>query len=1240
MSIFKEPFSIEISSSLSDRQTIAGKENRTPQELTFINSNTSWVKLASSVNVNNSSELASQNVLAGGTLFNGNQRFGVGAESSNAYSLKNTKGENNILGIRPMPGITSVEIHNKGAYGSLRQATVNFQCWDIKQLEILETLYMRPGYTVLLEFGRNNYFENGKLNPIRYKDDFFTQQNVDLHSYLNDLHKRATDSKGHYDSLFGYITNYAWNARGDGGYDCKTEIISTGEILESLKVNYSVGLVDFSSLIGSLATPTSGSTTSASVDPNINATKSNIPKFTGLLHDPINLYNGGNIKYERLISYNRINEEYSQNILSGLIYETFRLCSIASGVAAAAPIINAGAGNIKSPDGTSKPLYNSPDTVDSLKFYKSINNIVSRSIDYAIIDYVSNNEDPDYKIIKSDILSSDVYITLESFVELLNTYIIAVNPGNSNSPLTSLSVKDRGYLGKENEPLYCLYNTLMTSVDPDVCLVKNDNWLSILSNISIDTNWVEPTPQDVGKVTGFEFKQIIANNVVDVLEAIGKGGKDKGFFSSLDQEKKILQLIEDQGVASGMTFDEFGKSFNEHYIKVRGGSEPNNTYRFKLYNTDSLAQKQFEAIEASKVKFFKDVWSYYLDEPLNNAPIFKDVPFAQAVYSYNTGEDSTQKLDAFENQDQKLTEDLLKTKEVTNKFTSAVGLSGRWWEEKVFKRLKKDFRKATKSGDHIFGTIGNIYLNTKFLYKMAKDPSLRQQDPSGKNGLLLLNYLKSVLQEVQISLGNVNNFEIHIDDRDGIGRIIDLNYVNLNKNNPPFTFEIGSNKSIIKDLKLESQIFANQASMIAISAQADAGSYGLDNSTLVSYNKGITDRVIPKKDTPIYSLGGNIVNKGVQITGFTSALSVLAKFFNTFRGDINTNTPGRFEAKDAIANKDALKEIINFFTSVKFTGNKNKSFLPTKISLTLDGLSGFIIGNLFNVDKTFLPQSYKGAISEVDVGYIVVNVAHSINNNVWDTTLEGYPFVIPKEEKDDTVKDYDLKLIVDYDPLTNEKTVYIDNLKNERVKGSLRSMYNKAEQQDPGFQNKVREVAKALNTTETDLITVMRAESGLDSTIVNLNISSPGATGLIQFMPDDDDYRKNFRKNKIKITKEIARGFTYNIAGKKYSGAQLQDMGRIKQMDLVKAYFNSNGLNGQKPIGFYELYGVTFYPYIIKNNKPDDFILGSQNSLDSAFTVANSNSGIVKFGNRQINGKPVIDVATFKKYLLNRMSSL
>jgi hypothetical protein len=39
--------------------------------------------------------------------------------------------------------------------------------------------------------------------------------------------------------MFGFIKNYSWKARMDGGYDCTTEIISIGEVIESLKVNYS-----------------------------------------------------------------------------------------------------------------------------------------------------------------------------------------------------------------------------------------------------------------------------------------------------------------------------------------------------------------------------------------------------------------------------------------------------------------------------------------------------------------------------------------------------------------------------------------------------------------------------------------------------------------------------------------------------------------------------------------------------------------------------------------------------------------------------------------------------------------------------------------------------------------------------------------------------------------------------------------------------------------------------------------
>ena len=101
-----------------------------------------------------------------------------------------------------------------------------------------------------------------------------------------------------------------------------------------------------------------------------------------------------------------------------------------------------------------------------------------------------------------------------------------------------------------------------------------------------------------------------------------------------------------------------------------------------------------------KVKFFKDVTNYFLDLDLSNSNLkeiikLNNSPFAQAVYNYNTNNQSTQDLDKFENQDQKLTNkrfDLLdNTKEGLIK------------QEQFFKFLKKqgynglDFTKFSDS---------------------------------------------------------------------------------------------------------------------------------------------------------------------------------------------------------------------------------------------------------------------------------------------------------------------------------------------------------------------------------------------------------------------------------------------------------------------------------------------------------------------------------------------------------------
>jgi hypothetical protein len=1216
MSIFKESFNPNVQNSLEARQNLMGKSIRTPQELTFLNSNTNFVSLKSSVDVNgDDGKLAKENVLIGGTLNNKVLRYGIDDAGEGAYSTKTSSGAKHVLGMRPMPGITSIEVHNKAAYGSTRIATVNFQCWDVEQLNILEALYMRPGYTVLLEFGRNNYIDTkGNLRQVAPTDDFFTKKNIVLIDYLNDLYKRSTDSGGNYDALFGYIINYGWSARNDGGYDCKIEIVTTGEILESLKVNYTVGLVDFASTIQAVGASSSTGSASSSPAPLPPATKGNKPKFRGLLHDDVNQANNNNYEYPYLVSYGRVNEEYSKNILSGLIYEAFRLCNMAEmgGLSLNTSTDPKNAGKI----GTAIPPLEG-----SLKYTTSLIAGQTGSIDYAVIDYNStNNTDPDYTIIKS-IDKGDVFITLESFVRIINRYIMAVNPSSKGAiPLTRLSVYDRGYLGKGNIPLYCLYHPLMVSVNPDAVLVKNDKWMSLLANIKVDQNWVAPTEEEKGKVSGFIENPNMTAFIRKILKEFDYPEK-----FAFPAAARILKEIGDRGVKSKLSVDEFAKQFNEHYVWVRGGLESvgreNNTYKFAKFADDkSILERKLEKMAANLTRTFKAVFDDFItsvsDADFNILTDKKIQGYAKAVYNYDYSNSAMVKHENFLNNEVKLEEQRQQTQQTVNSSNLAASNTGKWWMENVDTKLKKDFIHV--SGNQKFGTIGSIYLNTKFLYKMAKDPSLQQQDNSGKQSLLILNYLKAVMQEVQTSLGNVNNFEIIIDDRDGVGRIVDLNYVN-DGDEKLFKFEIGSNNSIIKDIKIESEISNNMSSMIAIAAQSSAGAFGLDNSTLVSYNAGILDRMIPKKESPIYSLSGGPTELGVKIASFTAALSVIAKFFTSFGGNDISNPTGNFDAKNAESNKNALREIISFFTSVKPSSNKNKAFLPSKISLTIDGLSGIIIGNLFDVDKTFIPKFYKdGSGGFRDLGYIVVNVAHSISSNVWNTTVQGYPFIIEKIKAKD-FEDYDFALIVDYDPLTNTITTSLDIISNKNLKGYTRSAYNKAEQKSPGFQAKVKEVAAAIGTTEEALIALMKAESGIDPASRS-KISS--ATGLIQFMANYPP------KSKPKTL--------YNYGGKIYTRDQLSSLGGVEQLDLVKAYFVNAGFTGVRPIGFVELYGMTFVPAMFKNGvfKSDNYIVPNGKADGEAFEYAKSNSVIAKFSNRA----GVIDIAAFKKYCNFKLS--
>jgi hypothetical protein len=1158
MSIFNVTVDNRISGSLATRQTLMGKDNRTIQELAFLNSNTSWVKLSSSVNIgSDKGKTAEDNVLAGGILVDNKPKSGVGGDSKYAYSLKNSDGSENILGIRPMPGITSVSVDNIGAYGSIRKATVNFQCWDVQQLELLEQLYMRPGYTVLLEYGRTTYLTDKGLQRVTSQTNFFTQQNIDLQVYLKKLYTDSLNSGGNYDAFFGYITNYSWSVRDDGGYDCKTEILSTGEILESIKVNYSIGgEIDFSKF---------------GID--------NSPKrFRGYLFP---IFNPTMAK----VDIAKLNEEYSTNVLAGLITEIYLLCRYDRWT----PNIS------KAPANQSINL--------GVKYGK---------LDYMRMFYNSPSQSPsEAKLLNNGTSYDNYFITLESFANLFTKLILPDSRDDGNKKtgdLVGFSTKNRGYLGKGAEDLLCLFNTYMTSTNPDVCVIKSPQWASILADVNISFEQSAPVNTNVlndPDITG-TFQTKIANWVRRLVTS--SVHHPKGTNATYEAAiRQTLVDISNDFIASKLSLNDYLLKFNKNYQSIRSGNETTTTTKIIDAYTDpssGIFVDEQTIVSTTTFRSWIGYRGYLYGTDITNPNwvterdilrnrFKKDETFGDFIFSGRNPLAGTinvtgLKLTTIELSNSKFVDtaldaalqaqvDIIMNASAASATAAAANTTLRQvaaiYADHI-KQCKQEF-KYQPYKEIAYGNTSNIYVNLKFLYKLATDATLMSQDSTGKNSLSAMSFLTPMARGIQTALGNVNNFSIHIDPIDGIARMVDINYVNTIKTPDLFKFEIGSNKSIVRNLNLESQIFSDQSSMIAISAQSDAGRLGLDNSTLVNYNNNITDRMIAKKDAPLSTINPSNIND--QLSNFISSLAVLSNRY--LKPLFPATGPGTYNANEADSYSNALRDVINFISSIRNSDNKDKGFIPTQISLTIDGIAGWVIGNLFKVDETFIPKYYKRKASKL--GYIVTKIGHQVESNSWTTIIKGYPFnldtntSISNDTTDVNGKPISFSIVVGYDP--NQINTAGNLVVNIRAAKNRKDALDKVEAVEPGFKAKVQQVAKAIGVSEDALLAVMYQESRLNPNIVNKDFKSPGATGLIQFLPNDDAYRQKYR-NKIKITDAIAKGFTYTIGKKQYTGDELQNMSRIKQMDLVLDYYKSSGLDASKPKTFIELYGYTFAP--------------------------------------------------------------
>ena len=250
------PIRKDVVDQIEARKKVVGKTtSRTSDDLLYLNSKTGWVRLSSGVNtitdeeaqtlleqkgkltIKGSNQLAGYNILQGG-LLEPSRWLREGIETSTTYNegaAYNNRA--NSTGIRPMPGITAATVVSKNTLGTLREAEVEISVWTLEDFEIIERVYLRPGFTMMLEWGHSMYITNaGELRKdIQTVGNKFFKE-VSMTQILDEIKQKREQSNFNYEGMIGFVKNIDWSYTPDGCYKCKVKIISAGEILDSLKI--------------------------------------------------------------------------------------------------------------------------------------------------------------------------------------------------------------------------------------------------------------------------------------------------------------------------------------------------------------------------------------------------------------------------------------------------------------------------------------------------------------------------------------------------------------------------------------------------------------------------------------------------------------------------------------------------------------------------------------------------------------------------------------------------------------------------------------------------------------------------------------------------------------------------------------------------------------------------------------------------------------------------------------------
>ena len=1054
-------FSNYVRKQINDRQKLHGKQNRTTKELAYLNSRTAWIKMVSGVSVDNSRlrMLGLENVFSEGldlakefVLFNGISKVKTNKDGSNGKitqregiigknSTLKSKFKNNVayglggteFGIVPMPGIIDLDINHAGTRGSLRKATVTIKAYNRQQLDILDVLYLRLGFTLLIEFGHNQYINNdGDIENLRSTllEEKFFNSSLNKKTYLELLpliEKKRFETCGNYDALFGRITNFKWSFEPDGTYNIRVDLYSLGDLAESLTIShqgdependyYEEGVInpDYKRNVISdylenikryykyLGVP---------IDDEYLNTSENAPEIDEeeVSTDDLNLSDSAPTRTKNQIIENNLlneragiesNSDFGEQIeIDDIIYIKYKNIWFLK-----------------------EKIIELACQVD-IKFNEEVKS-------WTALNIVNDPEfENDIRLIGWDLVKNINEETLKNDFDLL-----ALLGGNQDGVVNDYkSVIASGNTVREN--------ILFTQIEAGVGITDRTG---AGGNTPIIFN--ENLPADIafqdnlGNINSYEdLQEVVDDNSVTIQnDALATGIDDYERAQAIENFEEILKGKKDifYEVSKGYGLDSVSKLFGKVLNNQPSWKEPN----LRTINKDTslypFSTSTADIIQLDYTQPNDDDYSFYI-----RFGTFLD--FIREKVLYKIGDNNAPKEFDIPNTpiidiDTDTLSNVMYTLPNQISLNQTICVVNNTFQFKDLRVNTFNGLEEFQNVDPFYGKVMNIYLNFGFI-KQVMDASVDNKK------IYLYEALSGICNEVNIALGGVNNLEPVIDEKTNCLKIIDssrlpnikeiTNY--LHKTNPTkynyptdlanfnynkFTLADGSIKydlnlfgydvknkelddsNFIHNVDLSTSVTSNMSTMLAIGAASQGGYVIGEESTMFSkWNEGIHDRF----NEPILNANGKEVassssfGKEWDTARLNYATFVIENFYKTGNGENFQywgNTPLPSAENPNPVNKNLFNPLLiqtnlsigtEFYrmlvTSASLANDHSYSgqpgFLPINLQISMDGMSGIKIYEKANIDISFLPTNYPETLDFLSTG-----LKHFLKDNKWETTL-------------------------------------------------------------------------------------------------------------------------------------------------------------------------------------------------------------------------------------------------------------